>query len=498
MIAVLETAGRLDTRPTHPAMADPRIARGVRASPSSTGSTTSTIEIHHSIDLPKTTSVRAGVVGRRAPDLAPPRRVVPLRQGRARGRTGRASSSAARRVPLRRRTIGHSRLSAYLEAYGHELRRCARSSSRCSASGAAAPIPATTRAADPGARPNGRCPAPRRPRVGDRRELPRRPQPRREPGHAPEPGPGRRLHVLPAHATPTCCASGCWPRSLEREHGRRRVHGRPGPATSPERSASCCSRPTSASGRSAPALLRSDYFLCPFDHEMGGYRLESSGLSGERARSTTTSQYLGRRAEPAARGRRSGASVLLAEEPWTPRTSNQAVVCTDLEEPAVDQDQDPWLKMLAAYDRIVAREVSMHGEDCRVVRPVRNGYLLVFEQAEERRAVGAAAAVRGALATTRRWCAGPKRTAPDPEPQHRARLRAGVAGPAGPRLRRNRRRHRRLHRQRRAACATASSPCPGHFAGPVREPRRQAGVPRQHPRAPRARAPRISTFLDWS
>ena len=29
-------------------------------------------------------------------------------------------------------------------------------------------------------------------------------------------------------------------------------------------------------------LLQFDYFLCPYDHEMGGYRLESSGLSGER------------------------------------------------------------------------------------------------------------------------------------------------------------------------------------------------------------------------
>src|SRR4029078_10579388 len=29
-------------------------------------------------------------------------------------------------------------------------------------------------------------------------------------------------------------------------------------------------------------LLQSDYFLCPFDAEMGEYRRESSGLSGER------------------------------------------------------------------------------------------------------------------------------------------------------------------------------------------------------------------------
>ena len=36
--------------------------------------------------------------------------------------------------------------------------------------------------------------------------------------------------------------------------------------------------------------------------------------------------------------------------------------------------------MFVAYDRMNHHEVSMHGGECRVVRPVRNGYLLVFEQ----------------------------------------------------------------------------------------------------------------------
>jgi hypothetical protein len=58
-------------------------------------------------------------------------------------------------------------------------------------------------------------------------------------------------------------------------------------------------------------------------------------------------------------------------------------VCTDLADSAVDQGEQPWLKMLAAYDGLVAREVSTYGKDCLVVRPVRNGYLLIFAQASE-------------------------------------------------------------------------------------------------------------------
>ena len=125
-------------------------------------------------------------------------------------------------------------------------------------------------------------------------------------------------------------------------------------------------------------LLKTDYFLCPYDEQMGGYRLDSSGLSGERI-SAEDGAYLVAALSPLIDAKIRGLFSSV-EESWAPKTSYQAVVCTDLEESAVDQDQDPWLKMLAAYDRIVAREVSMHGGLCEVVRPVRNGYLLVFEQ----------------------------------------------------------------------------------------------------------------------
>jgi hypothetical protein len=72
-----------------------------------------------------------------------------------------------------------------------------------------------------------------------------------------------------------------------------------------------------------------------------------------------------------------------AEESWDPTSSNQTVVCTDLADSAVDQGEQGWLKMLAAYDGLVAREVSTYGKDCLVVRPVRNGYLLIFAHASE-------------------------------------------------------------------------------------------------------------------
>jgi hypothetical protein len=128
-------------------------------------------------------------------------------------------------------------------------------------------------------------------------------------------------------------------------------------------------------------LLQSDYFLCPFDHEMGGYRLESSGLSGERV-DDDDMRYLCDALTPLLQPRVRGLAFS-AEESWAPRSSNQTVVCTDLAESAVDQGEQPWLKMLAAYDRLVAREVSTYGKDCLVVRPVRNGYLLIFAQASE-------------------------------------------------------------------------------------------------------------------
>ncbi len=75
--------------------------------------------------------------------------------------------------------------------------------------------------------------------------------------------------------------------------------------------------------------------------------------------------------------------LMSSEEAWVRRSSHQAVVCTELEKPLDQQNHEPWLKMLAAYDRIVAREVSMHAREGFVVRPVRNGYLLVFNQPKD-------------------------------------------------------------------------------------------------------------------
>jgi class 3 adenylate cyclase len=125
-------------------------------------------------------------------------------------------------------------------------------------------------------------------------------------------------------------------------------------------------------------LLNADCFLCPYDAQMGGYRLDSSGLSGEPMNADDLEcivTALNPLLEAKVRGLFSS-----SEESWAPKSFFRAVVCTDLEETAVHQDQEPWRRMLAEYDRIVASEVSMHGSKCLVVRPVRNGYLVVFEE----------------------------------------------------------------------------------------------------------------------
>jgi hypothetical protein len=125
-------------------------------------------------------------------------------------------------------------------------------------------------------------------------------------------------------------------------------------------------------------LLRADYFLCPHDPDMGGYRLTSSGLSAERM-SADDYRELVDALDPLISSRIRGLFMSSAES-WARQSSHFAVVCTELEPREVHQDHDPWLRMLASYDRILAREVSMHADDCVVVRPVRNGYLLAFQR----------------------------------------------------------------------------------------------------------------------
>jgi hypothetical protein len=124
-------------------------------------------------------------------------------------------------------------------------------------------------------------------------------------------------------------------------------------------------------------LLDADYFLCPNDEHKGGYRLDSSGVAGERM-SVDDLSYIVDALDPLLESKISGL-FSTSEESWSPKSFFRAIICTDLEETAVDQDQEPWRAMLAEYDRIVAREVSMHGSKCLVVRPVRNGYLVIFE-----------------------------------------------------------------------------------------------------------------------
>jgi class 3 adenylate cyclase len=128
-------------------------------------------------------------------------------------------------------------------------------------------------------------------------------------------------------------------------------------------------------------LLANDYFLCPSHKTMGGFRLDSSGFSGERV-DDEEYEYLVQTLAPLLDTTLSD----LFSSTWASRSSSsfhQVVVCTELEGTAVDQDQDSWRRMLSSYDHIVAGQVSMHAAGCDVVRPVRNGYLLVFADPKE-------------------------------------------------------------------------------------------------------------------
>jgi hypothetical protein len=124
-------------------------------------------------------------------------------------------------------------------------------------------------------------------------------------------------------------------------------------------------------------LLADDYFLCPTHETMGGFRLDASGFSGERV-DDDEYEYMVQTLGPLLDTTFSD----LFSSAWasrSSRSSRQVVECSELEGTAVNQDQDSWRTMLSSYDQIVAGQVSMHGAGCDVVRPVRNGYLLLFE-----------------------------------------------------------------------------------------------------------------------
>jgi class 3 adenylate cyclase len=126
------------------------------------------------------------------------------------------------------------------------------------------------------------------------------------------------------------------------------------------------------------SMLADDYFLCPSHDSMGGFRLDRSGFSGERIEGDEY-EYLVQTLSPLL-----NASISdLFSSTWESHTQHRVVACTEFEGTAVDQDQDSWRAMLRSYDYIVAGQVSMHGSSCDVVRPVRNGYLLVFEDPRE-------------------------------------------------------------------------------------------------------------------
>ena len=265
----------------------------------------------------------SGVVGRRAPDVAPSRRVVPLRQGRVLVLSVERVRGPDRRVPLRR-DDGSEAACPTISRRTATSTRCERWSSRCSASGAAASIPATTGHSIPAlgewelsCPPGGHVWVIAANFYGDRSPDVKR-------AMLENLGRGRGVHVLPAHER-RHAATRPVGRGARTRAGRRRVHGRPGPAHRGENVRCVLLSPDlDVQDDRLRRLLQFDYFLCPFDHEMGGYRLESSGLSGERV-DDDDMQYLCDALSPLLEPKIRGIAFS-AEESWAPRSSNQTVV----------------------------------------------------------------------------------------------------------------------------------------------------------------------------
>ena len=130
-------------------------------------------------------------------------------------------------------------------------------------------------------------------------------------------------------------------------------------------------------------LLQSDYFLCPSEPSMGGYQLDEAGLTGTVVRPTDFEQLV-RALSPLVEARGRGL-ISSPDESWQANraghTETKVIACTDLS-PVGDATQGERSEMLSRYDAIIAEALSMHGGNGTAVRPVHNGYLLMFERAE--------------------------------------------------------------------------------------------------------------------
>jgi TIR domain len=133
-------------------------------------------------------------------------------------------------------------------------------------------------------------------------------------------------------------------------------------------------------------LLKPDYFICPRevdDKAVEGYKLQRGAIGGQKIDEDQVNIIIGG-LSPLLQQKVEGFYLSVPQEPWRhyDYPERYAIVCTDLDSSEVTGGNRAWQQVLAIYDRIVAREVSMfqYGD---IVRPVRNGYLLVFKSVND-------------------------------------------------------------------------------------------------------------------
>ncbi len=137
---------------------------------------------------------------------------------------------------------------------------------------------------------------------------------------------------------------------------------------------------------SVAQLLEPDYFICPRETDgrpAEGYQLQRGAIGGQKIDEDQVNSII-EGLSPLLRQKVEGCYLSLPQEPWrqSDYPERYAIVCTDVDSSEVAGGNKEWQRVLALYDRIVAREGSMcqYGD---VVRPVRNGYLVVFKSVKD-------------------------------------------------------------------------------------------------------------------
>jgi hypothetical protein len=133
-------------------------------------------------------------------------------------------------------------------------------------------------------------------------------------------------------------------------------------------------------------LFKPDYFICPRateDKTVEGYKLLRGATGGQKIGEDQVNSIIGS-LSPLLQQKVEGFYLSVPQRPWRQYDypERYAIVCTDLDSSEVTGGNQAWQRVLALYDRIVAREGSMF-QYGHVVRPVRNGYLLVFKSVKD-------------------------------------------------------------------------------------------------------------------